>query len=86
VYLWAKKAKRQSGITGVLLGAYVVLLATLAEGMVRTLLHPNSLRSQWAFFTRHKGIALTHHAPALLLLQREWPPFGLVAYGRFTTM
>ena len=55
-----KKAKRQLGITDVLLGAYVVLLTMLAEGIVRTLLHPGSLRSQSAFFMRQMGIAPTH--------------------------
>ncbi len=46
--LWAKKGKRQPGMTGVLLGAYVVLLSMLAEGMDRTLLHPGSLsRNTW---------------------------------------
>jgi hypothetical protein len=46
-------------MAGVLLGAYVVLLVMLAEGMARTLLHPESLRSQRAFFTRQMGITPT---------------------------
>ena len=77
--MWAKKATRQPGMTGVLLGAYVVLLATLAEGMARTLLHPGSL-----FHATHGDDADAR--ASVSALQRGWPPFGLAAYGRFTTM
>lgn len=66
MHLWAKKAARQPGMTSVLLGAYVVLLVMLAEGMVRTLLHPGNLHRPVGLFSRDNGDDTDAHAPAHL--------------------